>query len=111
MRIRLVTGEDQVACCMCDGWKRLRPLASGVIVDVPPPLLLEALYCSDQLRLILLRGETCQVMRPIPFLSTPSEYAGRSLSKLTTQAFGLPAFLLNHIPGIVLSAEVCRNVR
>ena len=103
-----MTGEDQVACCMCDGWKRLRPLASGVVVAEPPPTLLEELYCSDQLRLILLRGVTCHVMRPIPFLSTPSEYAGRLRSKSTVQAFGLPAFLLNHIPGIVLSPEVWR---
>src|SRR2546421_5971895 len=104
--MRLVTGDDQVACCMCDGWKRLRPLASGVTVALPPPMSLEELYCSDQLRFTLLRGETCHVMRPIPFLSTPSENAGRFLSQSTVQAFGLPAFLLNHIPGIVLSPEV-----
>ena len=47
-RTRLVTGDDQVACWTCDGWKRLRPLASGVVVAVPPPTLLEALHCSDQ---------------------------------------------------------------
>src|SRR6185503_14767796 len=106
--MRLVTGEDQVACCMCDGWKRLRPLASGVVVAEPPPTLAEELYCSDQLRFTLLRGVTCQVMRPIPFLSTPSEYAGRVLSQSTDHAFGLPAFLLNHMPGMVLSPDVWR---
>ena len=57
---------------------------------------------------ILLRGVTCHVMRAIPFRSRLSLNAGRLLSKSTVQAFGLPAFLLNHMPGTVLSAPVWR---
>ena len=51
-----MTGEDQVACWMCDGWKSDLPLASGVVVDEPPPTVLDALYCSAQLAVNLLRG-------------------------------------------------------
>src|SRR4026209_910509 len=99
--MRLVRGDDHVVCWMCDGWNRLRPLGFGVSSGPPPPLLLEALYCSDQWRLILLRGVACQVSRAIPFLSGPSEKAGRVRSKSTTQEFGFAAFLLKNIPGIL----------
>src|SRR5688572_13567808 len=106
--MRLVTGDDQVACWMCDGWNNDPPSASGVSSAPPPPLIADALYCSDQYRLILLRGVACQVMRAMPLRSGPSEKAGRLRSKSTTQEFGLPAFLLKNIPGILFRPSVCR---
>ena len=64
--------------------------------------------CSDQWRLILLRGVACHVMRAIPFRSRVSVNAWRLRSKSTVQAFGLPAFLLNHMPGTVFFRPVWR---
>src|SRR3954454_19384237 len=55
-RMRLVIGDDHFACWMCEGWKSVRPLDSGVEVALPPPMLFEAVYCSDQWTLTLLRG-------------------------------------------------------
>src|SRR5207244_1687056 len=102
IRSRLVTGDDHVACCIWEGWKRLRFVASIVDVADPPPFAFVLLYCSDHWRLILLRGVAWNVMRPIPFFSRESLNACFVLSKSTVQAFGLPAFLLTHMPGTEL---------
>src|SRR5438552_246970 len=110
-------GEDHVAFGWRLGWYSVRYVASGVCtlhpqfdVVAPPPFVLALLYCSDQWKLNLLRGVACQVRRIVPWRSFVSLNACRLLSKSTVQALGLPAFLLNHIPGTSRFDPVCRYV-
>ena len=56
------------------------------------------------MKLILLRGDTCHVTRPIVFLTRVSLNAGRLVSKSTSHFVGSPPFLLKNIPGMVFSA-------
>ena len=65
-------------------------------------------YCSEWLKLILFRGEACQVSRPMPFLVTLSVKPGRDVSKSTSHFVGSPAFLLTNMPGMVFSAYTSR---
>src|SRR6266850_4528772 len=105
---RLVSGDDHVAPCRRYGVIREGAVASIVVVAEPPPFQAERKMSSCQLRLILLRGVACHVIRPPKIRSRVSLKACLVVSKSTVQAFGLPALRLTHMPGTELSVAMWR---
>src|SRR5437762_12059901 len=69
-RIRLVSGDDHVACWTREGRYHVLPVASGAITALPPFVpVFPKFHCSDQYAGSLLRGVACHVERafPVPF--------------------------------------------
>ena len=91
-------GDDHVACATCSG-RPSTPTASGEIrcgSDRPGVAPVQARHsaCASQKPLILLRGVTCHVTRPLAFSNVRSEYSGRSRSGAYSHCDGSPALRL-----------------
>ena len=85
----------------CDTWsgRPRTPTASGDTRAAPAspgvaPVQVRHNACASQKPLILLRGVTCHVTRPLAFSKVRSEYSRRLKSGAYSHLAGSPAFRL-----------------